>query len=76
MIVAFVAPQGAFATSPLAHGTFIVFKFVHPLKAFEAIEFGLPWNVIEVNPVHLENALPPTLVIPLGKLVKASFEQP
>ena len=52
-MVAFVAPQGALATLPSAHGTLIVARFVQPENAVESIEVGVLWNVMLVSEVQL-----------------------
>ena len=76
MIVALVAPQGAFATAPSDHGTLIVVKLSQLLNAVELIVVGVPLNVNVVKLEQLEKALEPIFVRLSGKLVNAKLVQP
>lgn len=73
--MAFVAPHGAFATSPSAHGTLIVVRLVHPSNIGPSIVVGFPVNVIDVKPVQPLNARLLILVSPLGNEVRANLIQ-
>ena len=73
--MAFVAPHGAFATSPAAQGTLIVSKRPHITKAFGLMFLGFPLNVRVVRLVQLSNALFSISVTLDGQLVRASVGQ-
>ena len=76
MIVAFVAPHGAFATAPSTHGTLITVRLVQLLKESDAIEVGVPLNVNVVKLEQLEKAVLTIVVTLSGKLVNANLVQP
>ena len=74
-MVALVAPQGAFFTSPSAQGTLIVMRLVQLLNTLDPSELGFPLNVIETSPKQSEKAYESIFVIPLGNELNVSFEQ-
>ena len=75
-MVAFVAPQGASATSPSDQGTLMVSKLEHPENAVLMIDEGLLVNVILLRLVQSSNAYLPILDKLEGKDVSAKLEQP